>query len=165
MHVHLETDRLKISPLTEDDAPFIFELLNTKGWIEFIGNRNIHSLEDAVAYIRKINSSPGYYYNVFSDKETATPYGLVTFLFRAGTQEPDLGFAMLPESGGKGYAHEASEAYLQALQKNHPGKKISGITLPLNVKSIRLLAKLGFQFEQQREEPNGEVLNVYTRIL
>ena len=160
MHVHLETDRLKISPLTENDAAFIYELLNTKGWIEFIGNRNIHSLDDSVQYIRRINGTPGYFYNVFSDIITGRPYGLVTFLFRPGSESPDLGFAMLPEAGGKGFAYEASLAYLHELKKKHSGKKISGITIPQNVKSIRLLEKLGFEYEGQKTE-GGELLNMY----
>lgn len=164
MHIHLETERLRIAPLREEDAPFIYSLLNTKGWIEFIGNRNIFTDEDAVNYIRKINGSPGYFYNVFSDKNSGSAYGLVTFLFRSGHSLPDLGFAMLPQAEGQGYAYEAAEAYLRHLEIEYAGMKISGITVPQNVKSIRLLEKLGFSYEGQRTEDN-ELLNVYTRLL
>jgi len=33
------------------DAAFILELLNTPGWLQFIGDRNIRNLEDAHNYL------------------------------------------------------------------------------------------------------------------
>ncbi len=49
----ISTERLLINPLSTYDDYFILELLNTEGWIKFIGNRNIHSQADASAYIQK----------------------------------------------------------------------------------------------------------------
>jgi RimJ/RimL family protein N-acetyltransferase len=43
-----ETERLLLRPFNTDDAPFILELVNSPGWLQFIGDRNIHSIEDAV---------------------------------------------------------------------------------------------------------------------
>jgi RimJ/RimL family protein N-acetyltransferase len=48
----LETDRLALRQLTLDDAEFIFELLNEPAWIQFIGDRNIRTMEDARAFLR-----------------------------------------------------------------------------------------------------------------
>jgi len=46
------------------DASFIVELLNSPGWIEFIGDRNVHSVDDAILYLQngplKSYSSTGY---------------------------------------------------------------------------------------------------------
>ncbi|MGZ9235204.1 MAG: GNAT family N-acetyltransferase, partial [Anaerolineales bacterium] len=47
----LETERLILRQFTEDDAEFIFELLNDPSWIQNIGDRNIRTLEDARSYI------------------------------------------------------------------------------------------------------------------
>jgi hypothetical protein len=33
--------RVRLRELTKTDAPFIFELLNTEGWLRYIGDRNI----------------------------------------------------------------------------------------------------------------------------
>ena len=50
----LRTERLLIKPLALTDDDFIFELVNTEGWIRFIGNRNIPSQDEARAYIQKV---------------------------------------------------------------------------------------------------------------
>jgi [ribosomal protein S5]-alanine N-acetyltransferase len=55
----IQTDTLLLEILSENDADFIMELLNTEGWIKYIGNRNINSKEDAIAYIQKINKAKG----------------------------------------------------------------------------------------------------------
>lgn len=51
------TERLTIRPTSEEDAAFIFELLNTPKWIENIGDRNITSVELAKDYISKKNTT------------------------------------------------------------------------------------------------------------
>ena len=52
------TDRLILNELQANDHAFIFELVNSPGWLEFIGDRNIRTPEDAIAYIEKITVSP-----------------------------------------------------------------------------------------------------------
>lgn len=98
------TDRLFIRQLSETDAGFIFELLNTESWIRYIGNRNIHSEADALAYIRKINENQNTTYYTVTLKETNTPAGLVTLIKRDYLDFRDIGFAFLPAYGGRGYA-------------------------------------------------------------
>lgn len=70
MFVNLNTERLKIQPITILDASFIYDLLNTKDWIEFIGNRNIICLKDAENYILKINANRNYFYHTIFLKKT-----------------------------------------------------------------------------------------------
>ena len=36
-----ETERLLISKVTIEDAPFFVELMNTPHWLKYIGDRNI----------------------------------------------------------------------------------------------------------------------------
>ncbi len=38
-----KTNRLTLRKLEEKDCSFILELLNTEGWLKFIGNRNVHN--------------------------------------------------------------------------------------------------------------------------
>ena len=49
----IETDRLLIRPLSIVDDDFILELVNSEGWLRFIGDREVGSIEDARAYIQK----------------------------------------------------------------------------------------------------------------
>jgi len=48
----LTTDRLLLRPLTLDDAPFIMELVTEPDWIRFIGDKKVHTLDDARRYLR-----------------------------------------------------------------------------------------------------------------
>ena len=48
------TERLSLIPLNVDDASFIFQLVNTKGWIQFIGDRNILNVGLSKMYIQQL---------------------------------------------------------------------------------------------------------------
>ena len=51
--VVLDTPRLILRRLTLDDAEFIFRLVNDPSWLRFIGDKNVHSLDDARRYLRE----------------------------------------------------------------------------------------------------------------
>jgi RimJ/RimL family protein N-acetyltransferase len=104
-----------------------------------------------------------FFYSVFEIKETNTPIGIVTFLYRENKNYPDIGFAMLPQYEKKGYAFEAANNYLKELNKNQGGKIIA-ITKPDNENSITLLKKLGLVFEKSYCE-NDEILDMYSTLV
>jgi [ribosomal protein S5]-alanine N-acetyltransferase len=47
----IETDRLILRPMVEDDAAFILELLNDPSFIQNIGDRQVRTIEQARSYI------------------------------------------------------------------------------------------------------------------
>ena len=79
MYRHFETARLNIRPLHLDDKNFILELVNTKAWLQFIGNRKINTLKTAEEYIQKIIDNKNFFYSVFELKNTNLPIGIITF--------------------------------------------------------------------------------------
>lgn len=153
------TERLFIRLLSEKDAQFIFELLNTERWIRYIGNRNIHSEADALAYIRKINENPHTTYYTVTLRETDTPIGLVTLIQRDYLDFRDIGFAFLSAYSGKGYAYEAAKAVLE--NQAERTETLLAVTLPDNTASIRLIEKLGLSFERSIER-DKESLYLYS---
>jgi ribosomal-protein-alanine N-acetyltransferase len=161
MQNHLSTNRLFLDILTLEDYEFIIQLLNTKGWIEFIGDRNVHSKDEAIAYINKILDSPTIYYWVVRIKTGNLPAGIVSFLKRDYLENFDIGFAFLPEFTGKGYAYEAVKEVLSMLSTDPEYTPILATTIPGNVNSIRLLIKLGLHFEKELEV-GKEKLHIYT---
>ena len=48
----VETERLLLRRLREDDAEFVLELLNEPSFLEFIGDKEVRTLGDARKYIR-----------------------------------------------------------------------------------------------------------------
>jgi [ribosomal protein S5]-alanine N-acetyltransferase len=156
----ITTDRLVIQPIRKTDAPFILDLLNTEGWLQFIGDRNVHSLEEAGAYIDKILTAENLFYWTVQTKENKTPIGIITFLKRDYLDQFDLGFAFLPEHGKKGYAYEASKGALLFVRNELQYETVLATTLPANRNSIQLLGKLGFRFLKEIDHTN-ERLHLY----
>jgi RimJ/RimL family protein N-acetyltransferase len=160
MYKEIQTERLLIRPIKLSDKDFIYSLVNTNGWLKYIGDRNIKNSGDAENYILKILENKNYYYNVFEIKETKEPIGIITFLKRDSQEFPDIGFALLPQYEKKGYTFEASKKYLNEIIALNLYKKIIGITLPENYNSIKLLQRLGLEFESNFTKHN-ETLSLY----
>jgi len=163
MYKELETDRLRIRPINLGDAKFIIRLVNSEGWLKYIGDRNITDKNEAEKYIQKILENQHYYYSIFELKSSNQPIGIVTFLNRENKDFPDIGFALLPEYGKMGYALEACKKYLDEIIKSNVYKNIIGITAPDNLKSISLLKKLGLLYEHDYNEDN-KALSLFSLI-
>ena len=161
MQPDYKTARLLLRVIKTDDAAFIFELLNTAGWIKFIGDRNIKTSEDADDYIQKIISNPNISYRVVTLLDNQTTIGLVTFIKRDYLNHPDIGFAFLPSYNKQGYAFEATKEVLNDLLNQPEHSTILATTIPENSSSIQLLKKLGFVFSKQITH-EGELLQVFS---
>ena len=146
MYINIETERLTIRPINLKDAEFIIDLVNSDGWLKFIGDRNVSDKNDARKYIQKTLDNTNFYYSVFELKETQKAIGIVTFLKRENETFPDIGFALMPDFGKNGYTFEATKAYLEEIKKINKYDNIIAITIPENQKSINLLEKLGLRY-------------------
>lgn len=153
-----ETERLLIGPIAPGHASFMMDLLNTEGWLRFIGNRNIQSIADAGAYIEKIRSNPDYCYMVYQHRHTGQFIGLVSLLKRDYLADYDIGFAQLPVFDKQGFAYEASSGLLRLVESSGFCAKVVAITLPDNQPSIALLTKLGLVPERQLTEGDKTLL-------
>ena len=149
MQTNYKTDRLLLRSLTPADAAFIFELVNSAGWIQFIGDRNILNNEDAERYIQKILSNSDINYRVVTLQDAITAIGVVTVIKRNYLEHHDIGFAFLPAYARQGYAFEASATVLADLLKSNQHEIMLATTLKENVSSIQLLRKLGFVFSKE----------------
>lgn len=165
MYIHLSTARLILRPVNLLDNRFMLQLVNTPGWLRYIGDRKIHSLAHAEAYIQRILDNPRFFYLVIEEKSGGAPVGIVTYLHRQDADAPDIGFALLPLYEGKGYACEACRAYLDALASSGGApQKIIGITQVKNIRSVKLLQQLGLKFSGTLEK-DDETLSVYSMNL
>lgn len=154
------TERLILEKINIDDCDFIISLVNSKGWIENIGDRNIHSKDDAIIYINKILVTENFFYWVVRIKDENTAMGIVSFMKRSYLDNFDIGFAFLPFFHNRGYAYEASKAVLSIVLQLPECNIMLATTRPSNNSSIRLLTKLGFRFEKEIEI-EAKKLNVY----
>ena len=149
MRTHYTTDRLLLDSLTSDDAEFILELVNTAGWLRFIGDRNIRTVDDARAYVQRILDNPHQQYRVARLRGENTPIGVITLIKKDYLEHHDIGFAFLPEYAGKGYAYEAAVSVLKDVINDPAHSTILATTVKDNSSSIKLLEKLGLRFEKE----------------
>jgi len=145
----IETDRLVLRRMTAADAPVVLALLNDPLFLRFIGDRGVRTPADAAAYIERgplaSYTQHGFGLYLVSLKTDAAAIGMGGLIKREGLDDVDLGFAYLPQYGGRGYATEAAAAIL------HYGRTVLGlprivaITAPDNAASINVLQKVGLR--------------------
>lgn len=155
----IRTERLVLREIDPDiDAGFIFELLNTPKFIKYIGDREVRSEDQATAFIenryRQMYYDHGYGLYTVTLREDGTPalgsrqIGVCGFVKRETLPDADLGFAFLPKYEGKGYGFESAHAVLNYGRKTLGLTRVLAITTLDNDASVRLLEKLGFQFDK-----------------
>src|SRR5215470_5135268 len=80
----VETERLVIREIVEDDAAFILELLNTPSFIKYIGDRGLRTVDDARCFIetryRQSYRDHGYGLYAVELKPTSTFIGMCGFV-------------------------------------------------------------------------------------
>jgi RimJ/RimL family protein N-acetyltransferase len=147
----LETERLTLRPMTEEDAEFILELLNDPAFIQNIGDRQVRTLESAKVYISNTAiasyNKNGFGLYLVELKETGEAMGMCGLIRRSTLKDIDIGYAFLPKFRSKGYASESALAMKQYARDVLGLKRLVAIVDPKNALSIRLLEKLGMQFE------------------
>ncbi|HEX7587922.1 MAG TPA: GNAT family N-acetyltransferase [Anaerolineae bacterium] len=151
---------------TLEDAPFIVDLLNQPSWLRFIGDRGIRSIDDAEKYIVNVHQASyerlGFGFYLTELKEGYTPIGMCGLIKRETLNDVDIGFAFLPQYWSKGYAFEAASAVMEYARDVLNLKRIVAIATPDNDRSIKLLKRIGMEFESMTIAPeDGEELAVY----
>lgn len=160
-NISIKAERVNIRRVEPGDADFLMELMNSEGWITFIGDRNVPTLEAASNYIRGIVNNPFINYLVVTHNEIKVPMGIVSLIKREYLEHWDIGFAFLPRFNGQGYAYEATEALIDAIKFEKEFNTLLATTKKDNTRSVRLLEKLGFHFNKQIEW-QSEILQLYS---
>jgi len=150
------TSRLELHKLTEADHKFIYELVNSPNWLEFISDGKTKTEGQTSDYIQKIIDNPTCTYWVVKLQAEHLPIGVITFMKRNYLEYYDIGFAFLPQKTKQGYAFEATAIVLSDALTTMP--HILAVTVPHNIKSIRLLEKLGFCYSTELIRENERLL-------
>ena len=156
----LETERLKLRECMLSDADFIINLVNSPGWLKFIGDRNIHNTDQAIKYLEngplKSYKENGYGLCIIETKEAQISIGMCGLIKRDYLNHPDIGFAYLPEFMGLGYGYEMAKAIVEYSNSILSIDTIQAIVMEQNQRSIHLLKKIGMNFVKTLVPPNEE---------
>jgi RimJ/RimL family protein N-acetyltransferase len=148
----LDTPRLILRCLHLDDAAFFLRLVNEPSFIQNIADKGVRTLDDARENLRNgpiaSYARHGHGLWMVELKETQTPIGICGLIKRDVLEDVDVGYALLPEFCGLGYAAEAAAAALAHARDTLGLRRVVAVVNEENGRSLRLLEKLGFRYER-----------------
>ncbi len=155
--------------LTVEDDGFILRLLNEPEWKLHIGDFGVRTLEDARRYLEKgpiaMYARRGFGLYRVELRATGEPIGICGLIKREALEDVDLGYALLQEFRGKGYARESAAAVLELGWTTFHLGRIVAISSKDNRSSAKLLGKLGFRLERMaRLKADADEVNLYAVV-
>jgi RimJ/RimL family protein N-acetyltransferase len=111
--------------------------MNSPKFIKYVGDRQLYSMEDAEKYIQDKMlpqlHSHGYSNYSLINKKNGAKIGICGLYDRKGLDGIDIGFGILPEFEGLGYAFESSSRIIKAAFDELEIPEIKAITNKENV--------------------------------
>ena len=159
MYLTFETERLLINPTNAGDSDLIYKMLNSPKFKQFVGNRNIQTIEDATKYI-KDSMLPqlrefGYSNYSIIRKSDSLKIGVCGLYNREGIEGIDIGFGILPDYEGNGYAFEAAQRLIRAAFEDFKINTVKAITSKENFASQKILEELEMTKIGSMKIPDG----------
>lgn len=166
----LETERLFLRRVTLDDAGLMLAIWNDPAFVRNVGDRGIRTTEQAREAMQagalKLYADYGYGPYSMVLKSDGPQIGICGLFRRDNLEDPDIGFAVLPDFCGRGYAGEAAFAVLKHARDDLGIQKLTAIVSPGNAPSIGLIEKLGLVFERMITMPgDDEAISLYSAAL
>jgi len=84
--------------------------------------------------------------------------GLVHLALDDESPDIELGYWLIPSFWGQGYASEIARGWVDWARNHLEWERVLGVTQPLNVRSQKVLRRVGFDFEGHAEYVGREVL-------
>ncbi len=159
----LSTNNFLLRQLTLDDANEILFLRSDERVLEFIDIEKAETLEDAKRFIEKINrEDDGWAFWGITEKTNSKVIGTIC-LWNISLEESkaDIGFVLHPDYWGKGVMREVVPAVINLGFQKMKLKCIFGEAMPTNLKSIKLMEKIGFRYKEESEEYSVYMLTAF----
>jgi len=162
-----ETQRLLLRRLTLDDADLMLAIWNDPAFVEHVGDRGIHTIEQARQALGEtvltLYETCDYGPYCMVRKDDAQRIGICGLFRRKMLPHPDIGFAVLPMYRRAGFVLEAARAVVLHARQDLGIKTLTAIVSPLNKASVSLLEKLGLNFQRSITMPGEtEEISLYS---
>jgi len=160
MKALIETDRLWLREITLDDKAEMFRLHSNADVQEYTGEPLVESMEEMEQAIQtRVFDYEKYGYGRWATflKNGNQFIGWAGLAYLPEFDEIDLGYRFLPKFWEMGFATEASHAILKYGFEKLELERIIAIAMKDNKASIRVMEKVGMEFEKFAPyEPGGE---------
>ena len=165
----IETERLRLRPVTVDDTELMLAIWNDPAFIRNVSDRGIRTVEQAREAIesgaQKLFEDYGYGPYCMSLKSDGTLIGICGLFKRDNLEDPDIGFGVLPDYCGNGYAGEAAAAVVNFARNELGITALTAIVSPTNAPSVGLIKKLGLTFDQMITMPgDDDAICLYSKV-
>ena len=155
-----QASRLYLRHIEIEDAGFMLSLLNEPAFLKFVGDKQVRDLESAQSYIRQgpIASYESYGFGLYLIElvGSSEAIGMCGLLKRSFLESADLGFALMAEYRGHGYAFEAAQVTVDLARDILKLPNLVAVTADNNDRSIKLLQKLGMSFDKLIALPGSD---------
>ena len=149
MHIIFQTPRLILREFTEADASLILALNSNPEIVKYVHEPILRTEEQATKILLDI-ILPQYKNNLgrwaMHTKDSMDFIGWCGLKYRPELDEIDLGYRLMQNAWGKGYATEAAQHSLNFGFNNLNLKLITGRAHIENLASIKVLEKIGMDF-------------------
>ncbi|MCF6200175.1 MAG: GNAT family N-acetyltransferase [Hyphomicrobiaceae bacterium] len=142
--LHLQTQRLLLRPLWPDDLPLAAQIMRNPRIVFWRKKRvSLNEIRAGIKRSKKMNDWGLGWWLIF-DLQSNRLVGSAMLQPLENTFEIEIGYHILPEFWGHGYASEAARQVLAHGFEILGLPNIRAVILPRNRPSLRLIEKLGF---------------------
>lgn len=145
----IETERLILRPITEDDAAAFFEYCRNENVGLNAGWKPHDNLDETLEVIRAFYLDKENLFGLELREQGILigSIGLIPDPKRQNEKTRMLGYTVAEEHWGRGYATEAADALIKYAFKELALDLISAYCYPFNERSKRVIEKCGFNYE------------------
>jgi len=148
--IYLTSDRLKYTQISQDDFPSYARLVMNVDVMKYITGKALTISEAKQRFQKALSANdllPTAGFFLVRIRNTEEIIGVVKLVQIADNQF-EIGYMLLPEYWGRGYASEMTERMMKLANEQQFAGELIGIVDPLNPASIRVLTKFGFELFQ-----------------
>ena len=154
----IETPRLIIRPFQEKDADALYRIKTDPRVMEYCPDfldvdAKREDMPDYIRTFRKLEEDGDFdtwRCYAIENKVTGEVMGVITFCKQNMLHEYDMGWMMIGEYTGKGYASEAAEAFAEYFCRKHGVDYLTAVMDVDNPASRRTAEKSGFRLFEKR---------------
>lgn len=154
--VVIETPRLRLRPVVADDAPLLASLLYDDAEVtRYLPASPLSAAEQAERFARYFSAhwaQHGYGEWIIEDRRNGEPLGQCGLNHIDASSETEIDYALARHAWGRGLATEAAQAAVAHADNALHLPEVVGFVLPGNAASERILERLGFVPQGEREQ-------------
>lgn len=159
--MNLDTTRLRLEPYNDSHYQGLRVMDNDPGVMRYISKGIVKTPEETRENIRRVQDrwhKYGFSWWAIKEKTSGTVVGAACLQYLENVEGAplEIGWRLIPEHNGKGYATEAAKAIIDFAAEHTDANYLVAVADPENIPSQRVMQRLGMTYkatEQHYDEP------------